>query len=312
MKTSRLIFLLAVALLASGFKFRCLFFCEEQTGVQGDYVDNRDDCRDFAQEKLDMEMKATAKPLSGKEGKARLVVLFGECMAEKGWDVPIKTASGSPSTPAVAPVVASTSATASTSTLPPASTLSTKAKLPARPDSSPLMVEVPDSSKSEDMKPVARSSPVNIKKQFPKAKEAAKAQQDEMEKPINKPIDKYVENPKPEPKSEAKQETKPENKIDVKSEPQTQTAAPVQKVEEKTLEAPQKAVQSAKKPEQSIGSKRSGECSFARRFASFSAASAAKAEACDLECAEQLKSPLKNFIPAACPSDILQKSRKAK
>lgn len=49
---------------------------------------------------------------------------------------------------------------------------------------------------------------------------------------------------------------------------------------------------------------RSAECNFARHAAKNSSISATRAEACDLECAQRLKSAPDAPRPAACPSDV--------
>jgi len=104
MRQISLIFLLCVVLFSSGYRFRCFFFCKEQTAVQNDYVENRDDCQDYAQAKLDDAMANSPNPDSEKAQQAKLVSLFSECMVKKGWDVPSgsrKTAYKDDSFPAI-------------------------------------------------------------------------------------------------------------------------------------------------------------------------------------------------------------------
>jgi hypothetical protein len=91
MRQLRLIFLLSIALLSSGYRWRCYIFCTEQTGIQNDYVEIRDDCRDYADNNIDSAMTETKDPESKKLRKAKLVELFSNCMAKHGWDVPTTT-----------------------------------------------------------------------------------------------------------------------------------------------------------------------------------------------------------------------------
>ncbi len=85
----RLILLLSVAVLSSGYRWRCYAACDEQTSIQNDYVEQRDECREEAQNNLDAAMAKTANPNSEKARKAKLVVLFSDCMGKFGWDVPV-------------------------------------------------------------------------------------------------------------------------------------------------------------------------------------------------------------------------------
>ncbi len=88
MRQLRLLFLLSVALLSSGYRWRCYIFCEEQTGIQNDYVEERDQCREYAQNNLEAELEKTKTANTPKTRQAKLVILFSECMAQYGWDVP--------------------------------------------------------------------------------------------------------------------------------------------------------------------------------------------------------------------------------
>ena len=88
MRNLTYIFLLSVAIFTSGYRFRCVLFCSEQTGVQNDYTENRDDCRSDAQNKLDDAMAETSNPDNEKFREAKLISLFSKCMATKGWSVP--------------------------------------------------------------------------------------------------------------------------------------------------------------------------------------------------------------------------------
>jgi hypothetical protein len=84
----RFVLLLSVALMSSGYRWRCYAFCDEQTAVQNDYTEQRDDCRGFAQDNIDAEMAKTPNPNSVKARKIKLIALFSDCMAQYGWDVP--------------------------------------------------------------------------------------------------------------------------------------------------------------------------------------------------------------------------------
>jgi hypothetical protein len=104
MRQVTLVFLLCVSLFSSGYRFRCFLFCHEQTGVQNNYVENQADCQDYAQAKLDDAMSSEVNPDSEKGQQAKLVSLFSDCMAKKGWDVPSgnkKIASKDDSFPAI-------------------------------------------------------------------------------------------------------------------------------------------------------------------------------------------------------------------
>lgn len=88
-KNLKTLFLLGVALLASGFRFRCWFLCSDQTSTQHQYVEARDRCRDYASLKLDMAMRQEKVARDDGSGrKALLVALFSECMGREGWTVP--------------------------------------------------------------------------------------------------------------------------------------------------------------------------------------------------------------------------------
>lgn len=65
--------------------FTCPMFCTEQTDIQVSYLDARDTCRNYAEEKL----AAMGADGGGAEAeKTRLVAMFSDCMKTKGWDVP--------------------------------------------------------------------------------------------------------------------------------------------------------------------------------------------------------------------------------
>lgn len=358
-----LAFLLVAALMTSGFNFRCYFFCEDQTGIQNDYVADRDECRDVAQNKLDEKNANNPTPLGAKESKAQLVALFNECMSVNGWDFPVKVASKTASTAVQAQTANPSSATPAgaektADNLPPVSSLSDKNRYSSRPKDAPLMVDAKSgkANVAGEAENVADSLPNPqkpvIKKSFSKNKEDAKSGESSPEKADASVQEvkteataeiKQAKQPTPQPTQQPEKKvknlaTKPAEKVGaakteqvssktlgVKTEETPKQSAPVQSVEQKPIEniAPQKSEMAKDEPvkptlekpvekPQSTSSKRAGECAFARRFASFSASSATKAEACDLECAEQLKTSLKNFVPAACPSDVLKDLGKAK
>ncbi len=88
MRLLNIILLLSVAIFCSGYRFRCYAFCNDQTAIQNDYVEQRDECRDYAQNNLNAEMAKSKTPDSGKARKEKLVTIFSECMSKYGWDVP--------------------------------------------------------------------------------------------------------------------------------------------------------------------------------------------------------------------------------
>lgn len=84
----RAVLLIAVIVLTPGYRFRCYWACKDQTGIQNDYVEQRDRCREYAQLKLDMAMRSVPQPHTDSTSKSQLVTLFSECMANNGWTVP--------------------------------------------------------------------------------------------------------------------------------------------------------------------------------------------------------------------------------
>lgn len=101
----------------SAYKLRCWVFCTDQTGIQTDYIADRDLCRKYAQLRIDTD---TSSPqlLDNRDRTAKLVALFSACMADKGWTVP----DGKANVPAGAAPIASPA----TATAPAASATSTK------------------------------------------------------------------------------------------------------------------------------------------------------------------------------------------
>lgn len=104
MRQLTLVFLLCVSLFSSGYRFRCFLFCHEQTGVQNDYLENSNDCNDYADTKLSDAIENEPNPDSEKAQNVKFRELFRDCMAKKGWDVPSgnrKLASKDDSFPAI-------------------------------------------------------------------------------------------------------------------------------------------------------------------------------------------------------------------
>ena len=84
----RLVFLVTVLVVTSGYRWRCYIACVDQTSTQNDYVEQRDHCREYAQLKVDMAMREAGGAMDDKAHKAMLVSLFSQCMANNGWTVP--------------------------------------------------------------------------------------------------------------------------------------------------------------------------------------------------------------------------------
>jgi hypothetical protein len=97
--------LIAASLVTSGYRFRCYMFCNDQSTIQAEYVEQRDHCRQFAQLKAE-----TSSPLGmdDKKAKSQLITLFSDCMARRGWAVPdgkdkaLAAATGTGNAPAAA------------------------------------------------------------------------------------------------------------------------------------------------------------------------------------------------------------------
>jgi hypothetical protein len=95
----RCIFLLAILLAVSGYKFRCWWMCQDQTAIQNDYVEQRDRCRQYSQLKLDMAMRNSNMANNGQNRKTMLISLFSDCMAQNGWSTTDVKAPGATVTP---------------------------------------------------------------------------------------------------------------------------------------------------------------------------------------------------------------------
>lgn len=108
------VLLIAAMQCVSGFKFRCWLFCTEQTGIQTDYVADRDTCRKYAQLRIDTD---TSSPdlIDEKSRKSKLISLFSSCMGDKGWTVP----DGKSGQQAAAPIPIPTPGTSNTAAAAP-------------------------------------------------------------------------------------------------------------------------------------------------------------------------------------------------
>jgi hypothetical protein len=77
--------LVAASLVTSGYRFRCYMFCNDQSTIQAEYVEQRDHCRQFAQLKAET---STPLGMDDKKAKSQLITLFSDCMSRNGWAVP--------------------------------------------------------------------------------------------------------------------------------------------------------------------------------------------------------------------------------
>ena len=275
----KFIFLLIAAVMSSGYGFRCLFFCSDQTGMQNDYVAARDECRSYSQAKIDDPANDNTQ-VSEKAIQAKMVSAFSECMAKKGWDVPFgdknKTASKEPPAPIIplipksetppAPVVAP--APVITPVIPVATRQTLPPPLPVQQQPAPIRKPLPQNQvqnqevvKAQTVAPVSLPQPAQLQPQLPQPAQS------------------------------------PE---------QMQIAAPVQAVTAKALDAPQKTPQKTTADVNKIAKYRATECAIARRSALLSAGAMAKTKECDLECTSLLKASPK-ILPSACPTAIGQK-----
>lgn len=92
MHMRRLILPFSLLPLLSACGAACTFFCADTTYLQRQYVDNRDECRQLAELKLNTMpppgSDGTAPVPNDKTAKTRLVAMFSECMNSKAWAVP--------------------------------------------------------------------------------------------------------------------------------------------------------------------------------------------------------------------------------
>lgn len=86
MSWARTVFLLTVIMISSGYRWRCWWMCQDQTAIQNDYVEQRNNCREYAQLKLDMS-KNSSEADTDQSRKSKIIALFGECMAKNGWSM---------------------------------------------------------------------------------------------------------------------------------------------------------------------------------------------------------------------------------
>lgn len=90
--------------LVSAYKFRCWWFCSEQTGIQTDYLNDREACRNYAQLRVETDT-ANTDVATDKGRSSKLLAVFADCMADKGWTMPEGKAAAAPA-PAPAPTPA--------------------------------------------------------------------------------------------------------------------------------------------------------------------------------------------------------------
>lgn len=83
----RFIFILSALAALAGCNNRCYLACTDQTGIQNDYLADRDNCRGYAQDKIDLLMRDSPTQ-DDRTRKGHLVSLFSQCMAGKNWTVP--------------------------------------------------------------------------------------------------------------------------------------------------------------------------------------------------------------------------------
>jgi hypothetical protein len=64
--------------------------CVHNARIQLDYIEVRDECRDFAEDNFDLyvgQYHNRATGLSGRDKSAVMAKIFAECMDKKGWTV---------------------------------------------------------------------------------------------------------------------------------------------------------------------------------------------------------------------------------
>jgi hypothetical protein len=64
--------------------------CVHNARIQLDYIDVRDECRDFAEDNFDLyvgQYHNRTMQLSGRDKSAVMAKIFAECMDKKGWTV---------------------------------------------------------------------------------------------------------------------------------------------------------------------------------------------------------------------------------
>ena len=277
----RVIFLLSVSILCSGYSFRCLFFCAETTAIQHDYTKRRDECRDYAQRNLDAAVVGEDNPRDVHVREEKLVSLFGECMGKQGWDITIEPSRKKPKRKEFAP--------------------------------SDAPIEVVDTL------PVARSfsfteSVKSEAEAVKKAKKPTKKKQSsgkKSSKATNKKADSIVKDKKaetiPTANKQAKTSDVPKTTETTKARipAATKTEAVEQKPEPKTMQATNISKQqtSTEVSKKDTDSKRRLECETARQWAAKSGNAAKMAQECQKECEELSKKSVNSNRPAACPKN---------
>ncbi len=76
--------LLLLSVLGMASACRCWFFCYDDTSIQRNYVADRDDCQDDAEQNVGYFSSVT---MSSRERNTRLLQEFAKCMASKNWGV---------------------------------------------------------------------------------------------------------------------------------------------------------------------------------------------------------------------------------
>lgn len=118
----RIAFMITVLATTSGYRFRCYFACVDQTGIQNDYVEQRDRCREYAQLKVNMAMRESGGYPDEKSRKTHLVTLFSQCMSTNGWIVPDGRGEGPKGGAAAAAAAATAPISSAATAAPPSAT----------------------------------------------------------------------------------------------------------------------------------------------------------------------------------------------
>ena len=103
----------------------------DQTSTQHEYIEQRDRCREYAELKQDMQIRATAKgPTTNKDRKTALVSLFNDCMANNGYNI-ANPASPPPMATGATPAAAAAATTGGAAAVGTAAAVTTQAAKPA-------------------------------------------------------------------------------------------------------------------------------------------------------------------------------------
>lgn len=262
MRQFRLILLLSVAIICSGYRWRCYAFCNEQTAVQNDYTEQRDGCRGFAQDNLDAEMAKTKNPDSGKARKAKLVVLFAECMSRYGWEVPVPNEKGdkdkladkgdvpiyvSSASKLTSPTNDSTSAviTEPNTTTPNSETTGQKDEYPRKTPTENIKKQSKESTSTKEIQKQNDSNSSSVVTQKPDVFTTTQSGESQPENMRNQPATSArsitkTKKPKAAKQNQEKQseKTQQQQKIIKKSETISKTETKIQKTEEKERAQP--------------------------------------------------------------------------